>query len=634
VTAATSHDNGRTPWSTHLRTPLRAFVNTETRSAAILFAAALAALLWVNVDASSYDDLWGKLLTIRLGDHQLGQDLRGWVNDGLMTFFFFVVGLEARREIDMGELRERYRLTLPFLAGLGGMVLPVVLYLAINASSGALHLGAQGTTHGWGAAMSTDTAFALGMLALVGPRFPDRLRAFVLTVVVVDDIVALLVIATVYSDDITMRPLVEAIAVFALLLVVRAMRIRNGLVYLVLGVAIWIAMFDSGIDPVVVGLALGLLTYAYPAARADLERATQEFRQFREQPTPELARRARSQLEAAISPNERLAQLYHPWTSYLVVPLFALANAGIPLGGSFLADAFTSPITLGIFIAYVVGKPVGIAATSWVLTGVTRGGLRPPVGWASVLGSGTAAGIGFTVSLLIASLAFTGVDLRYAKAGVLAAALGSSVLAFLVFRAIELLPAQRRAVALLGISEAIIDLADPVDPERDHIRGPHEAPITLVEYGDLECPYCNQAEPVVRRLLRDYGDMRYVWRHLPLDDVHPHARLAAEATEAADEQGAFWEMHDLLFEHQDALRKADLLRYAEQLGLDVERFKEALVSREFAGRVESDVDSADLSGVSGTPTFFVNGRRHHGAFDLPSLKAAVKAERARVAIRT
>jgi Na+/H+ antiporter NhaA len=620
-----SRAGGSTAWSTRLRTPMRVFVNTETRSAAILFAAALAALVWVNIDASSYDDLWGKLLTIRLGDHALSQDLRGWVNEGLMTFFFFVVGLEARREIDMGELRERYRLTLPFLAGLGGMLLPVVIYLSINASSGS--------THGWGAAMSTDTAFALGMLALVGPRFPDRLRAFVLTVVVVDDIVALIVIATVYSDDISMRPLVEAIALFAVLLVVRAMRVRNGLLYFGLGAAIWMAMFDSGIDPVVVGLALGLLTYAYPAARADLERATQEFRLFREQPTPELARRARSQLEAALSPNERLAQLYHPWTSYLVVPLFALANAGIPLGGSFLADAFTSPITLGIFIGYVVGKPVGSGATSWVLTRVTRGRLRPPVGWASVVGSGTAAGIGFTVSLLIASLAFSGVDLRYAKAGVLAAAIGSSVLAFLVFRAIELLSPRRRAVALLGDSEAIVDLADPVDPERDHIRGPHEAPITLVEYGDLECPYCNQAEPVVRKLLRDYGDMRYVWRHLPLDDVHPHARLAAEATEAAGEQGAFWEMHDLLFEHQDALRKPDLLRYAEQLGLDVDRFREDLVSREFAGRVESDVDSADLSGVSGTPTFFVNGRRHHGAFDLPSLKAAVKAERARVAIR-
>jgi Na+/H+ antiporter NhaA len=613
-----------TPWTTHLRTPLRVFVRTETRSAALLFAAALAALVWVNVDSSSYDDIWGKLLTIRLGDHQLSQDLRGWINDGLMTFFFFVVGLEARREIDMGELRERYRLTLPLLAGIGGMAVPVAIYLAVNAGAG--------NTHGWGAAMSTDTAFALGVLALVGPRFPDRLRAFVLTVVVVDDIVALLVIATVYSDHVSMRPLVEALAVFAVLLVIRGMRVRNGLVYVGLGVALWIAMFDSGVDPVVVGLLLGLLTYAYPAARADLERATQEFRLFREQPTPELARRARNQLEAAISPNERLAQLYHPWTSYAVVPLFALANAGIPLGGSFLADAFTSQITLGIAIGYIVGKPLGIGATSWVVSRVTRGRLRPPVGWASVLGSGTAAGIGFTVSLLIAALAFHGVDLRYAKAGVLAAALGSSVLTFVVFRAVELMPPRRRAMALLGTSDVIVDLADPVDLERDHLRGPLEAPITLVEYGDLECPYCNQAEPVVRELLRDFGDMRYVWRHLPLDDVHPHARMAAEATEAAEAQDAFWEMHDLLFEHQDALRKADLLRYAGELGLNVDRFAEDLAARTYAARVEGDVDSADLSGVSGTPTFFVNGRRHHGAFDLPSLKAAVKAERARVAI--
>ena len=619
-----SEAEARTPWTTHLRTPLRVFVRTETSGAAVLVAAALAALAWVNVDASSYDDVWGKLLTIRLGDHQLSQDLRGWVNDGLMTFFFFVVGLEARREIDMGELRERYRLTLPLLAGIGGMVLPVLLYLAITA-------GGHGT-HGWGAAMSTDTAFALGVLALVGPRFPDRLRAFVLTVVVVDDIVALVVIATVYSEDIAMRPLVEAVAVFAVLLVVRAMRVRNGLVYFALGIALWIAMFDSGVDPVVVGLVLGLLTYAYPAARADLERATQEFRLFREQPTPELARRARSQLEAAISPNERLAQLYHPWTSYVIVPLFALANAGIPLGGSFLGNAFTSRITLGIAAGYIVGKPIAISATSWVVTRITRGRLRPPVGWASVLGSGTAAGIGFTVSLLISSLAFHGVDLRYAKAGVLAAAVGSSLLTFGVFRGVELMAPRRRAIALLGTSEAILDLTDPVDLERDHLRGPLEAPITLVEYGDLECPYCNQAEPVVRELLRDFGDMRYVWRHLPLDDVHPHARLAAEATEAADAQGAFWEMHDLLFEHQDALRKADLLRYADQLGLDVDRFREDLANRSFAARVESDVDSADLSGVSGTPTFFVNGRRHHGAFDLASLTAAVKAERARVAI--
>jgi protein-disulfide isomerase len=197
---------------------------------------------------------------------------------------------------------------------------------------------------------------------------------------------------------------------------------------------------------------------------------------------------------------------------------------------------------------------------------------------------------------------------------------------------IEVLPPHLRAQALLGTSATIVDLADPVDAERDHIRGPAESPVTLVEYGDLECPYCGQAEPVVRELLRDFTDISYVWRHLPLDDVHPHARMAAEATEAAHEQGAFWEMHDLLFEHQDALRFKDLVGYAEQLGLDTEKFADDLRQRAHAGRVSSDVDSADLSGVSGTPTFFVNGRRHHGAFDLESLSAAVKHAGARATL--
>ena len=171
-----------------------------------------------------------------------------------------------------------------------------------------------------------------------------------------------------------------------------------------------------------------------------------------------------------------------------------------------------------------------------------------------------------------------------------------------------------------------------VDPERDHLRGPEEAPVTLVEYGDFECPYCGRAEPIVRQLLAEFGDIRYVWRHLPLPDVHPHAQLAAEASEAAAAQGAFWEMHDLLLARQDALRTADLLDYAGELGLDVERFQEEL--REHAGRarVEEDVDSADLSGVSGTPTFFVNGRRHYGAYDIEALQAAVRIAGARATL--
>jgi Na+/H+ antiporter NhaA len=614
----------RTAWARSLETPLRGFLRTETGSAAFLLAATLVALVWVNVDSASYESLWRTQLSIRIGGSGVALDLRHWVNSGLMTFFFFVIGLEARREFDMGELRQRRRVALPVLAGLGGMAVPVAIFLAAN--------GGRSSAHGWGVAMSTDTAFALGMLALVGPRFPDRLRAFMLTVVVVDDVLALVVIATVYSGHIALTALLIAIGIVGAILVAREAGVRYGLVYAALGAATWVALFKSGVDPIVVGLVMGLLTYAYPAARVDLERATDLFRLFREQPTPQLERTARAGLRSAISANDRLQQLYHPWTSYVIVPLFALANAGIAISGGFLSRAYTSPITLGILIGYVVGKPVGIAGTSWAVTRLSRGRLRPPVGWVAVAGAGAVAGIGFTISLLIATHAFRGVQLEEAKLGVLSAALLASLATWLVFRAAARLPKQLRIRGLLGSAEPIIDLAEPVDLERDHIRGPAEAPVTVVEYGDFECPFCGQAEPAVRELLAEFGDVRYVWRHLPLTDVHPRAEVAAEAAEAAAAQGAFWEMHDLLLDRQDALRVSDLIGYAENLGLDVERFEDDLRQSAGAGRIAADVDSADLSGVSGTPTFFINGRRHHGAYDIGTLSAAARAARARAAI--
>jgi Na+/H+ antiporter NhaA len=622
--AASRAFSERTAWARSLETPLRGFLRTETGSAAFLLAATIAALVWVNVDSASYESVWQTQLSIRVGGAGVALDLRHWVNSGLMTFFFLVVGLEARRELDMGELRQRRRVALPVLAGLGGMAVPVGIYLAANA-------GRPGA-HGWGVAMSTDTAFALGMLALVGPRFPDRLRAFMLTVVVIDDVVALVVIATVYSGHVAVTALLVSVGIVAGILVVRAAGIRVGLVYAALGAATWVALFKSGVDPVVVGLVMGLLTYAYPAARADLERATDLFRLFREQPTPELERTARVGLRAAISPNERLQQLYHPWTSYAIVPLFALANAGIAISGGFLSRAYSSPVTLGILFGYVAGKPLGVAGTAWLVATLSRGRLRPPVGWAAVAGAGTVAGIGFTISLLIATHAFHGVQLEEAKLGVLSAALCASLLTWLVFRATALLPKRLRIRALLGTSDAITDLAEPVDPERDHVRGPAESPVTVVEYGDFECPFCGRAESAVRELLAEFGDVRYVWRHLPLTDVHPRAQAAAEAAEAAAAQGAFWRMHDLLLDHQDALKASDLVSYAERLGLDVERFEDDLRRRAGAARIEEDVDSADLSGVSGTPTFFINERRHHGAYDIGTLSAAVKTARARAAL--
>ena len=619
---ATAPDH--TVWTRSRQTALRRFLRTQTGSAAVLLGATIAALVWANASPASYQAVWHTQLSIRLGGAGVAQDLHGWVNSGLMTFFFFVVGLEARREFDLGELRERRRLTMPVLAGLGGMIVPVAIFLAVNAG--------QASAHGWGTAMSTDTAFALGMLALVGRRAPDRMRTFLLTFAVVDDLAALAIIAIFYSHNISLPDLLAGLAIIGVVLAVRAFGVRRGLVYLALGLVAWVAFMKSGVDPIVVGLVMGLLVQAYPAARGDLEVATEQFRMFREQPTPELARVASISLSTSISPNDRLQEIFHPWTSYVIVPLFALANAGVQISGPFLARAFTSPITLGIVAGYVAGKPLGIAGVSYLVTKVTKGRLQPPAGWASIIGAGTIAGIGFTVSLLIASLAFTGSDLAEAKVGVLTAGVCAALLTWAVFRVTELLPKRARLRALLGTSSVILDLAVPVDPDRDHIRGPRESPVTVVEYGDFECPYCGRAEPAVRELLADFGDVRYVWRHLPLTDVHQHAQLAAEAAEAAAEQGAFWDMHDALLDHQDALRPTDLVRYAGQIGLDSERFTGDLRKRVGSARVAEDVDSADLSSVSGTPTFFINGQRHYGAYDIATLSAAVKAARAQAVI--
>jgi Na+/H+ antiporter NhaA/predicted DsbA family dithiol-disulfide isomerase len=505
------------------------------------------------------------------------------------------------------------------------MVVPILIFVAVNAGHSSIH--------GWGAAMSTDTAFALGLLALVGPNFPGRLRAYLLTVAVVDDIVALLVIAIAYSRHVDATPLLVGVGFFAAILGMRALDVHFGPLYFLLGLGVWVGFYKAGVDPVVAGLMGGVIALAYPAQRSELERASELFRLFREQPTGELAQTARRGLRAAVSPNERLQTLWHPWSSYVIVPLFALANAGVRLGGGFLAHAYASPITLGIIFGYVLGKPVGVGGATWLAGWTTRGRLRPPVGWAAVLGAGTIAGIGFTVSLLISSLAFHGVELEEAKVGVLSAALLAATLTWLLFGLTARLPRRTRIRALLGTADPIVDLAEPVDPERDHVRGPLDAPVTVLEYGDFECPYCGLAETALRELLHDFGDVAYVWRHLPLNDVHPSAQQASEAAEAAALQGAFWEMHDLLLDHQDALGVPDLLGYAEQLGLDVERFEEDLRTRAGAAHVREDVDSADLSGVSGTPTFFINGLRHYGAYDIATLSAAVQAAGARALVR-
>jgi Na+/H+ antiporter NhaA len=614
---------GITLWQRGRSAPLRSFLQTESGSAGVLVGAVVVALLWANVDSSSYHSLWDTELSIRLGSHGPSYDLREWVNSGLMTFFFLVVGLETRREFDLGDLRERRRFLLPFAVGLVAMAVPALIFLAFNAG--------EPSAHAWGISMSTDTALALGLLALIGRDVPDRVRVFLVTVFVVDDLAALGVIAFVYSNSIDVLPLVLAVLLYGGLLVAVRLRMQQRWLFLLLGVVIWSALMASGVDPLVAGLAIGLAAPAYTPSRGDLEEATGRVRQFREEPTPELARSATVGLTSTLSPNSRLQAFYHPWTSYVIVPLFALSNAGIELDGSFLRDAYAAPVTLGVLVGYVVGKPVAVVATSWAVTMLSRGRVRPPVGWAAVIGSGTISGIGFTVALLIATRALDGVELEQAKLGALSAVVVSALLTGLVYRLAALLSPDRKARALLGDTTLIQDLIPEVDPACDHVRGPVDAPITVIEFGDFECPYCGRAEPVVRDLLED-TDVRYVWRHLPLTDVHPQAQLAAEASEAAAAQAAFWEMHDLLLAHQDELTGKDLMRYAGELGLDTERFHDELKQGKHQHRVAQDLESADLSGVSGTPTFFINGQRHYGAFDLETLSAAIRTAREQLRI--
>ncbi len=622
TTAETDYE-GRTAWARNLAAPVRDFLNTESGGAVVMVVATVAALIWANSPAwHSYEHLWGTQLSLRLGGHAISGSLRTWINQGLMTLFFLVVGLEAKRQLDLGELRDRRRVAVPAVAALGGIAVPAAIYLAWNA-------GGPGA-RGWGAAISTDTAFALAAVGLMAPRSATRMRVFLLSLAVVDDIAGLLVLSIAYTTSVNVLALTVAVVLYALLLALRWLPVPRRAAGAALGIGVWFAMFESGIDPVITGLAIGLATSAYLPSRDEVAQAVELTHSFREQPTPEAARAAQRSLGSSISPNERLQYELHPWTSYLIVPLFALANAGVHLSGGLLSAAFSSPVTLGILTGYVVGKPVGVVAGSWLASRPQLRGPRAPVSPPVLLAGGTFAGLGFTVSLLISSLAFRGQLLQEAKIGTLSTLIVAPLLSWLVLRLIRRMPAAWRARQIAATAEDILDLASDVDPERDHIRGPDDAPVTIVEYGDFECSYCGQAESVIRELLAVGGeDVRYVWRHLPLNDVHPNAQLASEASEAAAAQGHFWEMYDVLLAHQGRLRLDDLEGYAREIGLDVDRFMDEMRRRAYMDRIRDDVASADESGVSGTPTFFINGRRHHGVYDIDTLTYEVQAAKRR-----
>uniref|UniRef100_UPI00093C498C Na+/H+ antiporter NhaA n=1 Tax=Streptomyces kebangsaanensis TaxID=864058 RepID=UPI00093C498C len=547
-----------------------------------------------------------------LGGASLSMDLGHWVSDGLMALFFFVIGLEVRYEISVGVLTDRRRVVIPALAGIGGMLIPVLLYLAVAPGGEALQ--------GWGVVIGTDTAFMLGALAIVGPRFVTQLRVFLLAITVIDDIVAVAVIGFVFSETVHLRPLLVALALCAVLAGLTRLGVWRAAPYVLVVLALWLATLQAGLHASIAGMLGGLLIPAHTPTRQAVERAVRLFRAFRQSPRADVGLTARRGLKRVVSVNERLQTVLHPWTSYLVVPVFALASAGVDLRGGVLADALTSKVTWAVVIGLVVGKLLGIGGGALLPARLGLGRLPRGVGPGHVLGGGVLSGIGFTVSLLIAGLAFEDPVLRaQATVGVLLAAVLATALGWVAFRL---------AAVLRGETDADLPrtLDRPVDPAADHVRGPVDAPLTLVEYGDYECPFCAHATGVAQELRQRFGDrLRYVFRHLPLPDVHEHAELAARAAVAADAQGRFWQMHDLLFTHQDQLEFDDIVGYAAQIGLDVEKFLRDLDGEQTAARVRADVASAEASGASGVPTFFIGDRRHTGPHDAVTLARELEA---------
>ena len=366
--------------------PLRDFLHTEAAGGVVLVGATLVALLWANSPwSAAYFDLW---------DAELPLDLtfQEWINDGLMTLFFFVVGLEIKRELVEGELRDRRQAATPALAALGGMVVPALIYLGFN-------VGGAGQD-GWGIPIATDIAMAVGVLSLLGSRVVPSIKVFLLALAIVDDIGAIVVIAVFYASQFEVLPFLAALAVVGAIVVVQRLGVDAVAVYVVLGAGLWLALHESGVHATLAGVALGLLT-----------------------PT---RRRRRGESESVV---EWLEHGLHPWTSFVIVPLFALANAGIPISADSLSDAASSTITYGVIAGLVVGKLVGVTAATWLAVRLRIGDLPSAASWRSIVGIGALAGIGFTVSIFVTGLAFDDVALQdEAKLGILTASLLAAML--------------------------------------------------------------------------------------------------------------------------------------------------------------------------------------------------------------
>jgi predicted DsbA family dithiol-disulfide isomerase len=440
-----------------------------------------------------------------------------------------------------------------------------------------------------------------------------------LTLAVVDDIGALGVIALFYSDRINVVALVASAAIVVAIALVRFLPAVRGPAYAVLGIALWAALFSAGIHPTLAGVAVALLIPVFTPDRRQVEETVDMIRAFRQSPNSQYARAATRGLRESISINERLQTAIGPYVSFVVLPLFALANAGVRLDAASVGSALRSPLMWGIVTGLVVGKFIGITGATWFMQRTGLGQLAPGATLRRVAGGAALSGIGFTIALFIVDIAIADPARQdQARVGVLLASVIAFALGWAIFRITD----------RFSPPEPVgLKLIRPIDPERDHIRGDPHAPLTLVEYGDYECPFCSRATGAIDEVADHFGArLRYVWRHLPLERVHPRAFDAARAAEAAGLQGKYFEMGKMLFAHQDDLEWSDIYRYANAIGLDLERFDQdvRVHPTKVLHRVQDDAQDAELMDLNSTPTFFVNGKRHKGPWDSASLIRALE----------
>ncbi len=406
--------------------PVLRFIDREVAGGILLLVATAVALIWVNSGwGDSYNDFWHTEIELAIGTWHLPHMSVGhFVNDALMALFFFVVGLEIKRELVTGDLSSFRAAALPAIGALGGMVVPALLYVMLNTTGDA--------ARGWGIPMATDIAFAVGIVALLGSRVSPKIKLFLLTLAIVDDIGAIAVIAIFYSSDLSVAWLLTALVGLVAIWVLQRVRVWAIPVYAVLGVFIWYATLESGVHATIAGVALGLLTPARPLLNQ--RDAQQIVDALPSDANVAEVRHASFLAQESVPLTERLENMLHPFTAFMIIPVFALANAGIKLSGDTLSDAATSNVTLGIILGLVIGKPVGITLFTWV---ATRFGFALPQGvrWPQFIGMGLAAGIGFTVSIFVAGLAFETADVTdLAKIGILVASLIAAVAALLLLR--------------------------------------------------------------------------------------------------------------------------------------------------------------------------------------------------------